>query len=434
MSTFTSASSLGDSEKLPGEDCWAGRRLLSADEARRLILAGISPLSVIDDVPLRDALGRVAAADVQSGVVLPSFDNAAMDGFCVHADDLGKLPRAALRLQGDARAGDDQRLMLRPGHTIRITTGAPVPDKVAAIAPHERVRTVDGFVVIDSPIEPGRNIRRRGEDVASQALILPRGTRLNASHLALLAAAGKSCVQVRRAPRIGILSTGTELVSPGEQPGGGQIVDTNRFILSALLRSAGADVEDLGIAADDDDRLAAVLGANRHLDVIVTSGGVAGSVADRVPAAIARLNGETTALSLALRPGKPIGFGSLGNCRLLNLPGNPMATLVTAFLFLGPLVRALAGQDERRRPVVARTAHEFAHVQGRQEFVPVRLVDGGTDGIALAEKLGKGGSARLLPLAQADGLAELPAASGAIAAGQLIAFHSFLEMGLSPPA
>ena len=432
MSTIAPVPPLENCGKPSGDDCREGRRLLSVDEARRLILASVSPLQQCEDVPLREAVGRIAAANIQSSLALPTFDNAAMDGFCIHLDDLGSVPPIGLRLQGEARAGDEQRQMLRRGHTIRITTGAPVPDGVAAVVPHERARIVEGRVVIGARIEPGRNIRRRAEDVVSGATIVEGGVRLNACHLAILAAAGKSHVRVRRAPRVGILSTGNELVSPGTLPEGGRIVDTNRFILASMLRSAGATVEDLGIATDDVDLLARVLGANRHLDVIVTSGGVAGSVADRVPAAIAALKGETTVLSLALRPGKPIGFGSLGKCKLLNLPGNPMATLVTAFLFLGPLVKALAGQDERQRPGVARTAHEFTHVQGRQEFVPVRLVDTGPDGIPLAEKLGKGGSARLLPLAQADGLAELPASTGVIPAGQLIAFHSFLEMGLLP--
>lgn len=404
---------------------------MTPDAALTNILSGVSAIGSTEPVPLSSALGRVASEDIRSPVELPAFDNSAMDGFCVHADDLSRALPLQLRLQAELRAGDRPDVTLRPGHAIRIMTGAMVPDGAASVALDEGAEIADGVITIRSNVVPGKNIRRTGEDVRIGNIIVPAGSLLSARHLALLAAAGVPQVTVRRTPRVGVISTGNELLEPGNEAGNGRIVEINRFFLLSMLKSVGANVTDLGIVSDDLDALAGTFSNNRNLDLIVTSGGVAGSAADLVAAAMSAAEGNTAVCALALRPGKPIAFGSLGSCRTLHLPGNPMAALVTGFLFMLPLVRMQAGLDPYNRPAIARTAGEFRHVEGKAEFVPVRTVGPDTDGIPLVEMLGKGGSARLLPLVMADGLAELPASRGSLDAGEFVSFYSFRQMGLA---
>ncbi|RUM99058.1 molybdopterin molybdenumtransferase MoeA [Pseudaminobacter arsenicus] len=404
---------------------------MTPDAALTNILSGVSAIGSIERVPLGEALGRIASEDITSSVRLPAFDNSAMDGFCVHADDLGGALPFRLRLQAELRAGERPDTTLRPGHAIRIMTGAMVPDGAAAVVLDEGAEVADGAVTIHRTVTAGKNIRRTGEDVQLGTTIVPAGSLLTARHLALLAVAGVGRVVVRRAPRVGVMSTGNELLEPGNEAGNGRIVEINRFFLLSMLRLTGAVVTDLGIVPDDLDSLAGAFANNRGLDLIVTSGGVAGSDADLVTAAVSAAGGNTSVCALALRPGKPIAFGSLGACRTLHLPGNPMAALVTGFLFMLPLVRMQAGLDPHNRPAIAKTAGEFHHVPRKTEFVPVRIVGPDADGIPLVEMLGKGGSARLLPLVMADGLAELPASRGSLDTGEFVPFYSFRQMGLA---
>jgi molybdopterin molybdotransferase len=442
---------------------------MTPDAALTNILSGVSAIDATERVLLPAALGRVAAEDVRSRVRLPAFDNSAMDGFCIHADDLGAPLPLRLRLQGELRAGDLPQARLCPGHAMRIMTGAMVPADAAAVVIDEGAEMAEGMVAINRAVAPGKNIRRVGEDVEEGAVLVGAGALLSARHLALLAAAGISQLAVRRFPRVGIVSTGNELLEPGNRAGNGRIVEVNRFFLKSMLEFAGAEVKDLGIVPDDRDALAGTFTANRDLDLIVTSGGVAGSDADLVAAALAAAGGSSTVCSLELRPGKPIGFGwldrdevglnqsnfinvidtnklerdtsgkplhtfphpALGRCRTLHLPGNPVAALVTGYLFMLPLVRLLAGLEAHSLPAVAKTAGGFHHVPGKTEFVPVRAVGADENGVPLVEMLGKGGSARLLPLAMADGLVEIPASRACLEAGEFVSFHHFRQMGLA---
>lgn len=405
--------------------------MMAPEEALTNILSGVAAIGAVEYVSLPASLGRIAAEDVYSPVRLPAFDNSAMDGFCIHADDIGGTLPLCLRLQGALRAGDVPDAPLRPGHAIRIMTGAMVPPGAVAVVLEEGAEMDGETVTIRRMAAPGRNIRRVGEDAGEGETLVRAGVRLSARHLALLAAAGISRLGVRRVPRVGIVSTGNELLEHGNSAGNGRMVEVNRFFLKSMLEFAGVEVSDLGIVPDDLDALARTFTGNRDLDLIVTSGGVAGNDADLVTAALAAAGGSSTVCSLKLRPGKPIGFGSLGPCHTLHLPGNPMAALVTAYLFMLPLVRVLGGQEPHEPPLPAKTAGGFSHVPGKVEFVPVRAVGLDENGVALVEMLGKGGSARLLPLAMADGLVEIPASRGSLAAGEFVSFHRFGQMGLA---
>jgi molybdopterin molybdotransferase len=273
----------------------------------------------------------------------------------------------------------------------------------------------------------GANIRRRGEDVAAGTIVVAKGTVIDARHIAIVAASGNARIPVKRKLRIGVLSNGDELVEAGSGIAPSAIVDTNGPMLRSLLGSPALSISDLGIVPDDRDAVArAMLNAASHLDLLLTSGGVAGSDADHIARAIIDAGGTCETLKLALRPGKPIGKGSIGNMQVLALPGNPVAALVNFLLFGRPMVQTLLGAvNERALAPSARTSEIFEHKIGRTEFVPVRIDHHDTDGQPVISKLGRGGSARLLPLVMSDGFAEIGPDVGDVECGARVKFHPF---------
>lgn len=376
--------------------------------------------------PARDAIGRVAAADVAAGIALPRFDNSAVDGFGIHEADLGGSGRSGLRLRGTALAGHPGSGDLSPGTASRILTGALVPPGVSAIVMEEHVRRRGAGIEFDRPPEAGANIRRAGEDVALGATIIRKGTLLDARHAAMLAAAGIRSVPVMRPLRVAVMSTGDELCDGGARPEFGKIPDANRPLLLALLAGKAPDVTDLGIARDDCGELTAkLLDASNRFDLLVSTGGVSGSEADHVAPALRAAGGRCDPMRLALRPGKPISSGRLDEMTIVALPGNPVAALVGFILFVRPVFDALLGIAPRPVSWTSRTAHDFEHRAGRTEFVPVHAAESGGDGLPRLRKLGRGGSAHLLPLVEADGFARISPDVGCVPAGDVVMFYPF---------
>jgi molybdopterin molybdotransferase len=316
---------------------------------------------------------------------------------------------------------------LEPGQTFRILTGARIPDGVAAVILEERTTRSAADVTLHFIPELGANIRGRGEDVSSGTIVVARGTVLDARHLAILAASGQARIPVKRRLRVGVLSTGDELVEPSVETGPNAIIDTNRPMLLGLLSSSALDVVDLGIIADDRETIARALSeAASHLDLVITSGGVAGSDADHLEPAILTAGGRCKSLKLALRPGKPIARAMIGNMHVVGLPGNPVAALVNFLLFVRPLMQRLLGTVETERAgIVARTGETFFHKPGRTEFLPACITSRDTQGSPILRKLGRGGSARLLPLVHADGLAEIGPDVANLDEGSAVRFHPF---------
>lgn len=385
--------------------------LTAPDVALRILLDDAAPVAREVAVPATAALGRVLARAVVAECDLPPFDQAAMDGFGFTAGDCAAetLPRLGRRIA----AGDAPGATVVPGEAVRILTGATVPAGVAAVLMEEHAAVRAGRVLARRRPQPGQNIRRRGEDVSAGAEVLAPGTRLGARHVALLAALGVTRVHVRDRVRVSLLSNGNEL--DGRQG----LRDSNRPMLAAVLAGQPAEVEDLGLLPDDPARLAAALReAAARADLILSSGGVSGSDADHLPAALAAAGGEVEVLRLAQKPGKPLAHGRLGGARCLFLPGNPVAALV-GMLTLGlPLLHRLAGLPAGApRLVPCVLAEGFARQPGRLEYVPVRAFGETEDGLLLVERTGPAGSARLLPLATADGLLRVPAALQAVPAG-----------------
>ncbi len=391
--------------------------LLPPHVALAKLLAATVPLGAVETVPLHRAAGRVLAEPIVAPRMLPAFDHAAMDGYALHAEDLDAgTPRVIRRIA----AGDEAGPTLVAGTAARVLTGAPVPMGTAAVIMEEQVSLAEGRLILTVTPREGQNIRRAGQDIAHGTPLLAPGRPLGARHVALFAALGIDAVGVRPVPRIGVLSAGNELLR-------GQLRDSNRPMLLALLGAAGVGTEDLGIIADDPALLAEALRrAASDLDMIVTTGGIAGSDADHLAEAVIRAGGGAEVLRLAQKPGKPLGHGVIGRARCLLLPGNPVAALVGMIALGLPMLHRIAGETRRREVALESTlATLLRRKPGREEYRPARRIGTDADGLPLVEPLGDGGSASFGPLIDADGLLRLPAARARFEAGDRLAFLPF---------
>ncbi len=400
--------------------------LLDPEQALAYALSYIKPVEGTGEVSLQEAIGRIAVEVIRSSIPLPPFDQSAVDGYAIHGQDIA-TGRCSLRRVGRIAAGAATARSLDPGQTVKLLTGAPIPPGVRAVVMEEKVRFADMQVIVIPVIETGMNIRRRGEDVEQGSEVVDAASVLDARHIAILAAAGTDCLTVRRRIRVAVMSTGDELVAAGDMLRDHQLNDANGPMLTALFASAATHVEHLGRHRDDRIALArAFAHAASSFDFIICSGGVSGSDADHVVPAIRDAGGECRAMSLALKPGKPLAAGRIGDTAVLALPGNPVAAMVGALLFARPMLEALAGlSPSKLTSVAARTGGVFHHRPARAEFVPVATVGASPEGVPLVEKLGRGGSARLRPLILADGLARIPADTGDLGAGSWISFYPF---------
>ncbi|RDG35727.1 molybdotransferase-like divisome protein Glp [Streptomyces corynorhini] len=416
----------------------AGRdQFWSVEEHLADILATVRPLDPIE-LQLPDAQGCVLVEDVTVPVALPPFDNSSMDGYAVRTADLvgatEEFP-AVLTVIGDVAAGSGDLPEVGPGQAARIMTGAPLPPGAEAVVPVEwtdggagggavtSMRPAgpsrdgaSGEVRVHRPAEPGAHIRESGSDVRAGDLALEAGTVLGPPQIGLLAAIGRGRVRVHPRPRVVVLSTGSELIQPGEKLGEGQIYDSNSFALTAAARDAGAIAYRVGAVTDDaDDLRAAIEDQLIRADLVVTTGGVSVGAYDVVKEALSSVGDEDEAGSgidfrkLAMQPGKPQGFGSIGpeHTPLLALPGNPVSSYVSFELFARPAIRALMGLKDVHRPVVRATLATEGAISspaGRRQFLRGTYdTEAGT-----IAPVGGAGSHLVAALAHADALIVVP--------------------------
>jgi molybdopterin molybdotransferase len=404
------------------------RKILSVSEAAEIVLGRVRRSSGAELVPLSKANGRVLATDMFAGIANPPFDRSAVDGYGIGRDDIHRPAPYALRMIGTINAGDDPSTMqISGGTTIRLATGAAVPSSVAGIVMEEHCSSDGGTTTILRGASSSENIRRRGEDVPSGGIIAQRGTTLDARHIAMLAAVGHCRVTVMNKTRISILSTGSELTEGFQETSPGTIFDSNRPMLMTLLARNKVKLHDAGLCSDDPERLAIVLRAEaERSDLIITSGAAAGSETDHLAKAVRLAGGTAEHHHIALKPGKPLLAGAIGNTHYLGLPGNPVAAMVTALLFARPLINALSGSSiaplEGEWSVAA---ERIPHRIGRREFAPGHVVGLDAEGRRQIVKSRRGGSASLLPLVLADGLIDLTAQGADVDAGSLVRFHPF---------
>ena len=386
-------------------------QLLSIEEALARILARAHPLEP-ERVAVADAAGRVLAEDVTARADLPPFPSSAMDGYAVRAADTpGRLPvvfRIAAGLPADRP--------LASGEAMGIATGGAVPEGADAVVPVEVVVETDNQIDVASPVEQGMHIRPVGGDVRAGDVVLSRGTRLGAAHVGALAAAGSAVVAVTRRPRVVVLSTGTELRAPGEPLRRGEIYESNGPMLAAAFEAAGAEVERIGPVPDDEAEHRRALEHGLVADVLVSSGGVSVGPHDLVRRILSGLGVQEDFWGIAVRPGKPLAFGTRGDTLVFGLPGNPVSSLVAVELFVRPALLALQGStDPRPRYETARLAAPMRR-SSRDQLVRART-SRGEDG-TLLEPLSGQESHMIVRAAAADALVLVPAGEGDLAAGE----------------
>ena len=366
-------------------------------------------------VPLQRALGRVLAEDIVASTPLPNFDNAAMDGFAVR----GEMPADGWRLVGEQFAGPDQRLALAAGEACRITTGAPLPAGADAVLIKENARLVGERVLADPAPVAGANIRRAAEDVVPGQRVLEAGQVLTPARISLAAALGLPTLPAARRPTVAVFTTGDELQPPGNPLADGQIFDSNRSLLQALLVAEGLEPVAWPILPDDPARIASALeDAAFSFDVVITCGGVSAGEKDHLPALL-RERGQVHFWKVRMKPGMPLLFGSLGQALVLGLPGNPVSVLATFLTLARGLLDGLQGRAEPRRRWRARLAAPVSKRHERLEFLRGRLEVGEGGQLEVTPDLATG-SHRLAAAARNDVLVVLPEGPGDWPAGAVL--------------
>jgi len=394
--------------------------LIAFEEARARVLDRLRPLPP-RRVPLTEALGCVLAEDVAAGEDLPPFANSAMDGFALRSEDVRGADQGSpvdLRVAGEVFAGSAKLPKVEPGTAVRIMTGGPLPPGADAVVPVERTETSGETVRVQlAPPERGF-VREAGEDVRAGAVVLERGRPVDPAAVGMLASVGCHQVPVHPKPRVSVVSTGDELVDPGEPLGPGQIRDSNSWLLVAQARAAGAEAFRCGRLQDDPDALRRGFAlAAAEGDFVLTSGGVSVGERDYTKRVLAEL-GDVTSWRVAMQPGMPQAFGTAAGTPLFGLPGNPVSCFVVFEVLVRPALRRLAGMPDDRldRPrVMARLAEPVRSPAGRVSFLRVRL-EAGDDALS-ASLTGAQGSGVLSSVVAADGLAVVPAEQTELPAG-----------------
>ncbi|MFZ5674391.1 MAG: gephyrin-like molybdotransferase Glp [Pseudomonadota bacterium] len=401
--------------------------LISVDTALRRGLSLARPVQEVERLPLERAHGRVLAEAVRSGVALPQFDNAAMDGYAIRLADLAGEGPWRLPVAGRVTAGDPGDTPPPRGTALRIFTGAPIPPGCDAVVIQEMTRSHGRVVQIDRRPEPGENIRRAGEDLGAGAELLPSGRRIGPRAAALLAAAGCGEAAVRRRIKVAFFSTGSELRSPGTPLARGQIWNANRYHLAGSLDLPWVEQHDLGNVPDKPDHLLPALKqAARNADIVVTTGGVSVGDEDHMPAMLHAAGGRAYAMKVAIKPGKPLVIGCIGSAIYLGLPGNPVSAFVAWHVIGARIAEALAGiSDAAPHRIIVRAGFERSRQPGRCEFLPARLGDYNGHGTRAADIATAAVSHRVALLAWADGMLLIPAETERISRGDMLEFLPF---------
>jgi molybdopterin molybdotransferase len=407
---------------MPGE-------LIGLEEARRLVADRIRPLEA-ERVPLGEALGRALAEDVIAPEPVPGFDNSAMDGYAVIAADTAAAP-VRLRVAGEARAGHPAEVGLGTGEAIAISTGAMVPAGSDAVVRIEDTTPDGDEVEVRTAVEPGRNVRRAGEDLAAGERVLGAGTLVGAAELGVLASAAREDPSCARRPRVTVVVSGDELIGPGEPMRPGAVRDSNAHTVPALARGAGAEVLAVEHVGDDADATREAVGRALHADVAVVCGGISVGEHDHVRAALAELGAREAFWGVAMKPGKPTWFGEgPGGGLAFGLPGNPVSAAVTFILFARPALLAMQGRDPAPRRARARLARDYPKSPGRAEAVRCRLES--VDAALLAHPARSQGSHVLSSMLGADALALLPAEVDGVAAGEMVEVELLCGSTMAP--
>jgi molybdenum cofactor synthesis domain-containing protein len=398
------------------------RETIPLDEALSAILDAAMPVDRTERVALRDAIGRVIATPATATVDVPPFDRAAMDGYAVRAEDTfgaGKYDPKVLRCVEKVYTGQLPTRGLGAHECMEIATGAPMPagaDAVVMVEETERVTGADpgsDDVRMFTPVYPRQHVGRRAADIAAGQTVLEAGSVLNPSRIGALAAVGALEVEVYAKPRIALLSTGNEIVEPGQPLGPGQIYDINRFTLSSIIAAHGGVPVALPSARDTIEALSAAIDTAIAEDVVVFSGGSSVGERDLILDVLVK-RGEVFFHGVAVKPGKPTVFGQVAGKPVLGMPGNPTSCLSNGYMLLVPMLRQMARLPEHQpRTVRLPLSRRIVSTTGRTQFYTVKIADGA---VVPAFK----GSSDITSMSQADGYIEIPAQVDIVEAGELV--------------
>ncbi len=418
------------------DDCFAfGGKLTPVHEALADLLERLVVVAGAETVPLAEAAGRFLAEDLVSDRSVPPHNNSAVDGYAVFFDDLQPDGPTQLPVAGRIAAGHPLTEPASRGTALRVFTGAPMPDGPDTIFMQEDCEIPDtgshgsGSVVLPPGIKRGSNYRLAGEDIEAGVTVLRTGRRLRPRDIGLAASIGCDRLSVRSPLRVALFSTGDEVHEPGTPAPPGCIYDANRHALAAQLRGLGCAVTDMGILADRQDAIQAALsqGIEGH-DLVVSSGGMSTGEEDHVKAAVEAAGGRLHAWRLAIKPGRPVALGQIGQVPFIGLPGNPVAVLVTFLRVARPLILRLAGaSDTEPRHFPVRADFDYRKKRDRREYVRVSL-SSGADGIPLAAKFPRDGAGILSSMVAADGLVELAEDVTNLDRGTVVPFLPFSEV------
>jgi molybdopterin molybdotransferase len=399
---------------------------LTVAAARAAILEQITPIRTTLKLSLRDALNSVLAEEIISPIDVPGHTNSAMDGFALAGSDLPDADHRDFNLIGTAVAGAPFDRPCAEGECIRIMTGAPMPAGTDTVVMQEQTQLIEQHQVrIGSGHRPGQNVRQAGEDIARGSVVLNPGRRLIPADLGILASLGFAEVSVRRRPRVAFFSTGDELRSIGEPLAPGDVYDSNRYSLYGMLKKADVDLLDMGVVRDDPEALKQAFDlADQAADIVVTSGGVSVGEADYTKAILQQL-GDMQFWKIAMKPGRPLAFGRLGNSHFFGLPGNPVAVMVTFYQFVLPALHYLAtGTPYRPFTLQALSAHAIRKKPGRFEFVR-GLMQQSEDGSYRVDPVGRQGSGILTSMSRGNCFILLPEDCEGVAGGDAVTVQPF---------
>lgn len=393
---------------------------MPVDQARLHIRNYLTPAKTRECLPLRSSLGRVLAADILSPCNVPNHDNSAMDGYAINADDL-QPGTTSLHIAGTAFAGKAFEGKVLRGECVRIMTGAVMPENCDTVVIQEQVQLEGTSITFSDSVKRGQNQRRAGEDLKLGQVVLPAGHLMRPADLGLIASLGVGEVMAYRRLRVAFFSTGDELASIGQPLAAGQVYDSNRYTLYGMLARLGVEIIDMGVVRDDPELLRnALLEASSSADVILTSGGVSVGEADYMKQLLNEL-GQVVFWKIAMKPGRPLAYGKIGNAHYFGLPGNPVSVMVTFYQFVRDAMLALMGQPNPapvpQLPAICTAA--VKKMPGRTEFQR-GLLSCNADGRWSVEPIGNQGSGVLRSMSEANCFIVLAEDCGNIAAGETV--------------
>lgn len=408
------------------DDCFAfGDALTPFADAIADLESRLEAVVGVESVPTVEAVGRILAEDIISDRAVPPHDNSAVDGYAVFFDDLNADDETRLPVTGRVAAGHPLGRDAVRGEAVRIFTGAPMPDGMDTVFMEEDTTTDGDVVVLPNGLKHGSNRRFAGEDVKLGETIIRAGKRLRPQEIGLAASVGRDKLKTYKRLKVAVFSTGDEVRDPGKDAPDGCIYDANRYAVMSLLGSMGCEVTDLGILPDDKGAIIAALDtAKNDHDVLMTSGGVSAGEEDHVKSAVEVL-GSVHFWRLAIKPGRPIALGQVGDASFIGLPGNPVAAMVTFLMIAQPVLRLLSGEtgyQANRFPVIS--GFDYKKKPGRREWVRVRI-EASDDGAVMALKHHSSGAGILTSMVEADGLVEVPEDIVSLGTGDIVTYIPF---------